>query len=141
MTRKGVATSLRRFLSAATVTIVLVGGITAFSPAANAADAFACEIHIGGTSESYEVVKGYGSIGSGCVGWTVNVRIQRSRAWPILWETMKSARITGPGYDQYVYYNCAGTGTHDFRTSVWAERNNPWGQKEKTSAVLYEVVC
>jgi len=75
-------------------------------------------LQIGLTSRAGNTIKGYGSI-SGCTG-RATIEIWRSRFGG--WETMSSAIVQGPGYDQTVFYDCAGTGTHTFKTVIMAKK-------------------
>lgn len=85
-------------------------------PAAKADAASNC-VNIGYTRQGGNTISGYGSIPTSC-GGSASLIIQRSRWWG--WEDMSSTTVSGSGYDQYVYYNCAGTGVHDFRTLITA---------------------
>lgn len=73
-----------------------------------------CEIHIGVTRASGNVISGYGSQANCGTKGTSYLTIQRSRWYG--WEDLVTQTVTGSGHDVYVKYNCAGTGTHDFRT-------------------------
>lgn len=72
-----------------------------------------CKVHIGVTRKSGNTISGYGSKAN-CGTGTTHLRIQRSRWWG--WEDLATARVIGSGPDFYVRYNCAGTGTHTYRT-------------------------
>jgi len=86
------------------------------TPAAPAAAAGTGCLNIGLTTEQLLIITGYGS--SACDPHAdIKLTIQRSRWWG--WEDLETADVAGPGYDQYVHYNCAGTGVHDFRTIIW----------------------
>ncbi|MGC5028913.1 hypothetical protein [Micromonospora sp. DT229] len=109
----------------ATAVVLLVGGIalppatsaSAATSAATSSAAAACDVHIGTTYKSGSQIVGYGSI-EGCSSSSVAyVRIQK-RTCIGCWDTVKSATVNGPGYDQYVYYNCSGTGTQTYRTII-----------------------
>jgi hypothetical protein len=92
-----------------------------------------CVPQIGVTSRSGNLIVGYGSLSNcGPGAGTATLTIQRSRFFG--WQPMASATVTGPGYDQFVYYNCAGTGTHDFRTLI----EDSLGQFTKVSNTITE---
>jgi hypothetical protein len=132
--------SRRRFAAAALATGLLATTVAATAIPEPAAAGPSCDIHIGMTTIEYELVKGHGSIGSGCSGWAVYVGIQRwVPGWG--WSNVQSPkRVTGPGYDQWVTYNCAGTGTWDFRTLIRAEHST-YGTISKGSNVLDNAQC
>jgi hypothetical protein len=75
-------------------------------------------LQIGLTSRAGNTIKGYGSI-SGCTG-RATIEIWRSRFGG--WETVSSTTVQRPGYDQTVFYDCAGTGTHTFKTVIMAKK-------------------
>lgn len=76
-----------------------------------------CSPNIGLTTRSGNTIWGYGNLGS-CNG-TVDIYIQRSR-WNG-WQDMNHG-IIHLHSDQHISYNCAGTGTHTFRTiEVWVD--------------------
>lgn len=96
---------------------LLAGGL-ALTPASPAIAA-ACDVQIGVTSKSGSQIVGYGSqsnCGSGGVSY---LRIEKKSA--ISWITLKTVKVTGSGYDQYIYYNCSGTGTQTYRTTHSAD--------------------
>ncbi|MEU8815226.1 hypothetical protein [Actinoplanes sp. NPDC048796] len=71
----------------------------------------ACTLSVGAPTKSGSTITGTGSRTSGCGTGKTRIGIQRSRWYG--WEYMATKEITGSGS---VSYNCAGTGTHDFRT-------------------------
>lgn len=73
-----------------------------------------CEIHIGTTYRSGSTIVGYGSQANCGTNGRSTLTIQRSRWYG--WEDLVSIPVIGSGHNVYVRYNCAGTGTHDFRT-------------------------
>lgn len=95
-----------------------------------------CVPQIGVTSKSNAWINGYGSLSNcGAGAGTATLEIQRSRYYG--WQTMASAIVTGPGYDQHVSYNCGGTGTHDFRTIITDDQTGQF----KISNTLKNVTC
>jgi hypothetical protein len=46
--------------------------------------------------------------------------------------------VNGPGYDQYVYCNCSGTGIHNYRTYICSENGSGQLPSSKTSNVIRE---
>ncbi len=112
-------------IGTATASVLLVDVPTSppmYASPANRVDATtsaSCDIRIGRTYQNGNYIYGYGSIASGCSrGSRATLRLQRSRWYG--WEDMKSVTVDGTGYDQYVSYNCAGTGKHEFRTIIMA---------------------
>jgi hypothetical protein len=73
-----------------------------------------CELHIGLTTRSGDIIRGYGSQANCGSSGRSYLTIQRSRWYG--WEDLATATVIGSGHDVYVTYNCAGTGTHTFRT-------------------------
>lgn len=89
----------------------------------SAVEIAACAIHIGVTTASGNIIQGYGSQ-AGCPAGTQSyVQLQRHR-WNG-WEPLNTVMITGSGYNGYVTYNCAGTGTHTFRTKHMTNNLSP----------------
>jgi hypothetical protein len=72
-------------------------------------------LQIGVTKQVGSYITGYGSISCGS---GATLEIQRSRWYG--WETMASAAVNGTGHDQSIRYYCYNTGTHTFRTIIWA---------------------
>ncbi|MET9625854.1 hypothetical protein ABZX92_00185 [Lentzea sp. NPDC006480] len=72
-------------------------------------------LDIGLTSRSGNTIHGYGSIKSICSG-TATISIQWSRWFG--WENVRSETVSGSGHDHHIYWNCSGSGTHDFRTII-----------------------
>ncbi len=71
-----------------------------------------CEIHIGTLTKSGNTLTGRGSQANCGPRGTSYLTMQRSRWYG--WEDLKTVKIVGPG-ENYVKYNCAGTGKHEFR--------------------------
>lgn len=71
-----------------------------------------CEIHIGTLTRSGNTLTGRGSQANCGPKGTSYLTMQRSRWYG--WEDLKTVKIVGPG-ENYVKYNCAGTGKHEFR--------------------------
>ena len=71
-----------------------------------------CEIHIGTLTRSGNTLTGRGSQANCGPKGTSYLTMQRSRWFG--WEDLKTVKIVGPG-ENYVNYNCAGTGKHEFR--------------------------
>jgi hypothetical protein len=95
-----------------------------------------CVPQIGVTTRSGNVIDGYGSLSNcGAGAGTATLTLQRSRWFG--WESMATAIVTGPGYDQHVRYNCSGTGVHDYRTLI----EDSLGQFTKVSNTLKSVSC
>jgi len=79
---------------------------------AELAAAASCNIYIGTLTRSGNTLTGRGSQ-NGCNANSVSyLTMQRSRWFG--WEDLKTVKIVGPG-ENYVNYNCAGTGKHEFR--------------------------
>jgi hypothetical protein len=80
----------------------------------------ACELEIGSTFREGNHIKGFGSLATQCHAFeSASLWIERLR-WNG-WEKLTRADVSGPGYDQYVTYNCTNTGTHTFRTIIEAD--------------------
>lgn len=98
-----------------------------------------CDVQIGVTTRTGNLIQGYGSLSNCPNTASANVRVYRSRwdGWEAVGPT-ETAR--GGAGNVYVTYNCAGTGTHDFRTRIWGTTigGTP---KNKTSNVIYNVSC
>ena len=102
--------------AAVTATMAFAPGAQAAQPRVVTPDA-GCSPNIGLTYRSGNTIWGYGNLG-GCNG-TVDIYVQRSR-WNG-WENVNHG-IIHLHSDQYISYNCAGTGTHTFRTiEVWMD--------------------
>ncbi len=71
-----------------------------------------CEIHIGTLTRSGNTLTGRGSQANCGPKGTSYLTMQRSRWYG--WEDLKTVKIVGPG-ENYVKYNCSGTGKHEFR--------------------------
>lgn len=118
LARTSSANGRGRFVRRATSAVfagAVAAGILVGAPASAQAAALACELHIGKTYKSGSTIVGYGSQTPDCGPNGVStLTIQRSRWYG--WENLASATVRGPNYDQYVRYNCSGTGTHTYRT-------------------------
>ncbi|WP_188197374.1 hypothetical protein [Nonomuraea sp. SYSU D8015] len=126
-------------LAAATAALVAAMVATVAAPP-TAHAAAPCRIEIGDTTTEYDTVKGHGSISSnGCSAYTVTVKIWRSTWYG--WKAVKSATVPGPGVDKYVFYSCAGTGRHDYKTVITADPGYAEGVISKTSNILRGVYC
>ncbi|MEH2238909.1 hypothetical protein [Nostoc sp.] len=79
------------------------------------AEAATCNVQIGKTIRSGNTIIGYGSLSNCPYTSSANLIIQRSRFYG--WQDMATVKVTG-SKDVYVSYNCSGTGTHDFRTTI-----------------------
>jgi len=71
-----------------------------------------CDIYIGTLTRSGNTLTGRGSQANCPPRSTSYLTMQRSRWYG--WENLKTVKIVGPG-ENYVNYNCAGTGKHEFR--------------------------
>ncbi|MEU7856217.1 hypothetical protein [Nonomuraea sp. NPDC049141] len=115
--------ALFRVATTATVSfLTLLGGtgITSASSTAPTSQAASC-LQIGRTYRDGNTIIGYGSISCGTGRATIEIWEQ---IVPGAWRTKRSATVTGPGYDQYVFYNCAGTGTHTFKAVILGSELN-----------------
>ncbi|MGJ6969606.1 hypothetical protein ACSDR0_47760 [Streptosporangium sp. G11] len=98
--------------------VVLAAGVVAGTGAvsAPAASAMACDVQIGVTHKSGNYIVGYGSL-SGCPSTSIATLSIQRRNGTGGWDT----RATGTahqGYDTYIRYNCSGTGTQTWRTTI-----------------------
>ncbi|MFF4185254.1 hypothetical protein ACFYZ9_18835 [Streptomyces sp. NPDC001691] len=117
----------RRILRIVMTTAVLAGTALAITgagaetspahPAHAARPAFDC-VAIGNTAQHGNTISGTAGIIAPCSGGATVV-IQRSRWYG--WEDMATKNISGQGWIN-ISYNCAGTGVHDFRTYINAQR-------------------
>jgi hypothetical protein len=107
--------NLTILITALALTAGSVGLASSTNAEAKAATAAACDNHIGVTRKAGNVISGFGSQARNCGtrGQTF-LTIQRYRWFG--WENLVTKKIVGPGHDVYVRYNCAGTGTHTYRT-------------------------
>jgi len=71
-------------------------------------------LDIGLTTRSGNTIHGYGSIRRPCSG-RATISIQWSRWFG--WEDVRTETVVGNG-DHHIYWNCSGSGTHDFRTII-----------------------
>lgn len=131
----------RIVLRVATALTLLVGGL-ALSPATPAAAdtppvAAACDVHIGTTYKSGSQIVGYGSM-QDCGNGQATLIIQKETCWDC-WSNLASVTFNGSGYDQYVYYNCTGTGTQTYRTIITGQTIGG-GYKTKASNEI-RVAC
>ena len=99
-----------------------VGALVGLAPSAQAAPLPDC-LNIGLTHRAGNDIVGYGS--SSCPG-SGKIVIQWSRWFG--WEDVKSDFLPNHGRDVYLRWNCANSGTHDFRTVVY-----DYGGRSKTS--------
>jgi hypothetical protein len=76
--------------------------------------AASCDLQIGVTRKNGNDISGYGSQSNCGPNGDSYLTIQRSRWYG--WEDLSTQTVHGSGHDVYVHYNCAGTGTHEFRT-------------------------
>ncbi|MEV0454449.1 hypothetical protein [Catellatospora methionotrophica] len=96
--------------------VATVVGVGATGTAAQAAT---CQGHIGSTYKSGSSVVGFGSIDSACASGSKATLEIRRQVIPGLWSSvLASATVNGPGYDQYVSWNCTGQGTQTYRTQI-----------------------
>ncbi|QGN46821.1 hypothetical protein GKC29_08145 [Micromonospora sp. WMMC415] len=100
---------------AGAILALIVAGFVAVP--ASAASAASCDVHIGTTRKSGSQIVGYGSI-QGCSSSSIATLSIQKQTCIGCWSTLKTARVNGPGYDQYIYYNCSGTGTQTYRTTI-----------------------
>lgn len=101
---------------------------------ASSAQAAACDVQIGYTYRSGNQIWGFGSLSDCPANATAKISIQWERGWE-WWDYLSTRTVNGPGYDQYVSFNCAGTGTHNFRTIIERDSAAP-GVRIKTSRVI-----
>jgi hypothetical protein len=94
-----------------------VGAPAAQAAGAPVAPAASCDVQIGLTYRSGNTIVGHGSLSNCPPNSTANIHIERS-VWYGWQNTTGDITVRGPGYDQYVYYNCSGTGTHQFQTVI-----------------------
>lgn len=97
------------------ITLTAAGSMIVASPAQAA-----CELEIGRTYKQDNLIVGYGSMTPDCGPTgesTLTIQWQRVLGY---WQDRASATIMGPGYDQYVSWDCSNTGTHTFRTINYA---------------------
>lgn len=110
---------MRKFIAGVAVAAALTTTLVmAASPAS--AHGAGCQVHTGSTYKAGSYVVGYGSIDNRCdSGSRATISIQR---WTGLkWDSIYSQTINGPGYNHYISYSCAGTGTQTWRTLVSAK--------------------
>jgi hypothetical protein len=115
------------------VTGALAVVLAASTVVATPAHAASCNVQIGYTYRSANRIWGFGSLSDCPSSATATVSIQWERALNI-WQYLSNQTVNGPGYDQYVSFNCEGTGTHNFRTII--RRYPAGGPQVKTSDVI-----
>jgi hypothetical protein len=118
---------MNAFRRVALATAVSAAALVATAGAANAAPAApqklavpaasnAC-LQIGVTHRSGNTIVGYGSISCGTGSATIEIWESRWYGW----STVASGSVSGAsGANKYVYFNCAGTGTHNFETVIYS---------------------
>ncbi|MFD9948122.1 hypothetical protein ACFWYW_55130 [Nonomuraea sp. NPDC059023] len=116
----------------------LAASITALSPA-NPASAAACQGHVGVTHKDGNLIWGSGSIDSSCgQNSRADIYIQRWDVWR--WVQMNHEVINGPGYVEWIYFDCGGRGTQTWRTLVtW--RNPYTGKPDSRPSNEIRVTC
>ena len=90
-------------------------------------------LDIGWTHRNGNTIVGYGSIRPPYSG-TATIYLERERWYG--WEEVKRATVVGSGYDQYVYYDCSGTGIYNYRARIVAQNGNT--VHSKTSNIIRE---
>jgi hypothetical protein len=78
--------------------------------------AAACTVNSYTPTKIGSSIYGGGNVSTECRGyWFANLQRERWNGW----ETIAGTPVFYPGGGSVASYNCAGTGTHTFRTHVW----------------------
>lgn len=127
---------LRRLVAA---TAALVTTAVMLVPTAAHADTNPnCKLVASRIGEAVDLVTGAGRVEKrgGCGTEKIRITIERSRWFG--WEPVAEADMPQNGRDYSVSYNCKGSGTHDYRTTIMPVG---YAQFAVSSSALKGVVC